>query len=187
MEQMDSLANHFLIAMPALHDPNFHHSVTYICEHNEQGAMGIVVNRPMEIHLEEVLEHMGMAADSPGVGEQQVYFGGPVQHERGFVLHRPLGAWDSMMPITGDIALTASRDVLEAIAHGKGPMDAVIALGYAGWAAGQLEHEIADNAWLSGPASEAILFDVPSEQRWKAAAALLGVDLDSLSDDVGHA
>lgn len=187
MAAMTSLTNSFLIAMPGLTDPNFHHSVSYICEHNEHGAMGLVLNHPLDLDLGEVLGHLGMRSENPIVAGQQVYFGGPVQQERGFVLHRPVGEWNSMLAITDDIAVSTSRDILEAIAEGCGPKDVFIALGYAGWAAGQLEEEIAANAWLSGPASNEIIFSVPSEQRWRAAAALLGVDLDHLSDDVGHA
>lgn len=187
MAAMTSLTNSFLIAMPSLADPNFHHSVAYICEHNEHGAMGLVLNHPLDLDLGEVLNHLGMAADDPIVAGQQVYFGGPVQQERGFVLHRPPGDWNSMLTVTAEIAVSTSRDILQSIADGHGPKDAFIALGYAGWAAGQLEEEIAANAWLSGPASHDIIFSVPSEQRWRAAAALLGVNFDHLSDDVGHA
>ncbi len=181
------LVNHFLIAMPGLADPNFSHAVAYICEHTKEGAMGIVINRPSELTLGEVLEHIGIDP-SPRVDlSASIYEGGPVQPEHGFVVHAPVGAWDSSLKVTDDIAVTTSRDVLSAIAHGEGPKRHLFALGYAGWGAGQLEDEIANNAWLSGPADPAILFETGPEQRWTAAAALLGVDVNLLSSQIGHA
>ena len=187
MTGSDYLNNHFLIAMPSLEDPNFYHSVTYICEHNEEGAMGIVINRPLDINLGEVLNHMDIerkkGVDTSGL----IYLGGPVQPERGFVLHEPLGKWDSMLAVTSDIGVTTSRDILMAMNDGDGPTRALVALGYAGWGAGQLEQEMVDNAWLSVPADSAVIFDTPIEQRWQAAAAPLGIDLNTLSDDIGHA
>lgn len=182
-----SLTNHFLIAMPQLEDPNFFHTVTYICEHNQQGAMGIVINRPLDLTVGEVLAHMEIEFPDPPAARQTVYMGGPVQQERGFVLHRPPTRWDATLPITDEIAITTSRDILVALGRGEGPDRALVALGYAGWGAGQLEQEIAENAWLSGPADPGILFETASEQRWEAAAALLGVDLNLLSGDAGHA
>ncbi len=186
-ESATTFTNQFLIAMPALADPNFFHSVTYICEHNEDGAMGIVINRPLELKLGDVLNHMEIPVEDPRVATAQVFLGGPVQPERGFVLHRPPGAWDSMLQITPNLAITTSRDILNAIAQGDGPGDTLIALGYAGWGPGQLENEMAQNAWLSGPVDEAILFEASAATRWEAAAALMGVDLNLLSSDVGHA
>ncbi len=182
-----SLRNHFLIAMPTLADPNFSHTVTYICEHNEEGALGIVINRPMDLTLGEVLDHMEIQPSEHVDVTTPVYVGGPVQSERGFVLHTPAGAWNSSLSVTDDIALTTSRDVITAVAHGEGPRKYLLALGYAGWGAGQLEHEISQNAWLSGPADNRILFELPVEERWEAAAALLGVDLNLLSSEAGHA
>ncbi|MEJ2344165.1 MAG: YqgE/AlgH family protein [Gammaproteobacteria bacterium] len=181
------LTNHFLIAMPRLADPNFFRTVTYICEHNNQGALGIVINRPLELTLGEILDHMDLHADAAAVADQRVYMGGPVQQERGFVLHRPATDWGSTLQVTERIGLTTSRDILVSIARGEGPERALIALGYAGWGAGQLERELAENAWLSGPADEDILFDSPDDERWQQAAALLGVDLNLLSGDAGHA
>lgn len=181
------LNNHFLIAMPQLDDPNFYHSVTYICEHNEEGAMGIVINRPLDVELGDVLSHMDIKTLNEDKVHDPIYLGGPVQPERGFVLHEPLGQWDSMLPVTESMGVTTSRDILMAINEGNGPQRALVALGYAGWGAGQLEQEIADNAWLSVPADSAIIFDIPIEQRWQAAADKLGIDLNTLSDDVGHA
>lgn len=181
------LTNQFLIAMPGLEDPNFFHSVTYICEHNEEGAMGLVINRPMNMQLGEILEHIDIHDASVDARHIPVHLGGPVQQERGFVLHSPLGEWEATMQVTDRIGVTSSLDILQAIAHDEGPEKILVTLGYAGWGAGQLEQELADNAWLSGPADPDILFNKPDEERWKAAAASLGVDLDLLSGDAGHA
>ncbi len=181
------LTNQFLIAMPNLADPNFHHTVTYICAHNEDGAMGIVINRPMELALGDILAQMNLTARSPDTENMIIYQGGPVQTDRGFVLHLPDTSWHSSINVSDEIGVTTSRDILEAIAEGRGPADAFIALGYAGWAAGQLEQEIKENAWLSGPAGSDIIFNTPVEKRWEGAARLLGVDVDRLSSDVGHA
>lgn len=186
MADAEFLTNHFLIAMPGLADPNFFHTVTYICEHDADGAMGIVINRPLELRLGNILSHMDIQA-TPEMVELPVFQGGPVQTERGFVLHEPLGAWDATLQVSDQIGVTASQDVLVSIAAGHGPKRVLIALGYAGWGAGQLEREMAENAWLSGPATPEVLFDTPVEQRWAAAAALLGVDLNLLSGDAGHA
>lgn len=181
------LTNHFLIAMPSLQDPNFARTVTYICEHNDDGAMGIVINRPLDLHLGDVLSHMDIKAKGQQIAKLPVVLGGPVQRERGFVLHQPSTDWDATLHVTDEIGVTTSRDILTAIAHGEGPQQILVALGYAGWAPGQLEQEMVDNAWLSGPADLEILFDLPYQARWEAAAALLGIDLLTLSDEVGHA
>ena len=182
-----SLSNHFLIAMPTLDDPNFHHTTTYICEHNEDGALGVVINRPLEMQLGDILSYMDIHPASDGIAAQKVYMGGPVQSDRGFVLHEPSGDWEATLQVTETIGITSSRDILAAIAEGKGPDHAIVTLGYAGWGAGQLEEELAANTWLSGPASSTIVFETPSEERWMAAAALLGIDLNLLSGDAGHA
>ena len=182
-----SLANQFLIAMPALDDPNFFRSVTYICEHDEQGAMGIVINRPIDMVFGEILQQLQVETRDEELSRQPVYIGGPVLPERGFVLHRPHGSWESTLPITASVAVTTSLDILNAIAHGYGPKDVLFALGYAGWSSGQLEAEVADNAWLTVPADEHVLFELPAEARWRAAAELLGVDPSLLSHDSGHA
>jgi len=186
MSETPSLRNHFLIAMPALADPNFSHTVTYLCEHNEDGAMGIVINRPLPVTLAEVLRQMEIEPSKTLNTEVPVNEGGPVQPEHGFVIHSPVGAWEASLPISDELALTTSRDILAAIGHNEGPAHYLIALGYAGWGAGQLEEEMAQNAWLSGPADQRILFELPLEERWEAAAKLLGVDLNLLSSDVGH-
>lgn len=182
-----NLTNQFLIAMPSLADPNFYHTVTYVCAHNDEGAMGIIINRPMEMSLGDILSQMEIEVTSDEAKTIPIFDGGPVQRERGFVIHRSGGDWDAMLPVSDDITVTTSRDILAAVAKGEGPGQALIALGYAGWGAGQLEREMADNAWLNGPADQGILFDLPHEQRWEAAAALLGVDFDRLSDQTGHA
>ena len=185
--QAFNLTNHFLIAMPQLADPNFVRSVTYICVHNDEGAMGIVVNRPLDMALGEVLSQMALSPGTPEIAAQPVYLGGPVHTDRGFVLHRPASAWGLSLNVTQDVALSTSRDILEAMARGAGPSETLVALGYAGWGAGQLEAEMAQNAWLSGPADLDIVFKLPAESRWQSAASRLGVDLGMLSSDVGHA
>jgi putative transcriptional regulator len=181
------LTNQFLIAMPGLEDPNFFRSVTYICEHNDEGALGLVINRPLDMNLGEIFQHINIDHAAPEAVRIPVHLGGPVQQDRGFVLHEPLGDWEATLKVTDRIGITSSMDILDAIARNKGPKRRLIALGYAGWGAGQLEQEIAGNAWLSGPADPRILFDTPDEDRWKAAAALLGIDLDLFTGDAGHA
>jgi len=173
--------------MPSLQDPNFHRTVTYLCAHNDEGAMGIVINRPLELNLGEVLDHMSIEVENDDVNEMAVLQGGPVQRDRGFVIHEPAGHWDAVLSVTDDIAIATSRDILTAVAHGDGPERAVVALGYAGWGAGQLEREVQQNAWLSGPADSSIIFDLPYDKRYESAARLLGVDLDRLSGEAGHA
>ncbi len=182
-----NLTNHFLIAMPGLKDSNFFHTVTYICEHNEDGAMGIVLNRPTDLHLNDIVQQLDIPPGEGAAGEQVIFMGGPVQTDRGFVLHTPGEGWDATMAITPEISITTSRDILRAIAAGEGPEKSLIALGYAGWGPGQLEQELSANAWLSGPADPEIIFDLAPERRWEAAARLLGVDLNLLSGEAGHA
>lgn len=181
------LINHFLIAMPNLDDPDFYHSVTYVCAHGEDGAMGITINQPTDLSLREVLEHMDIKVEDSSVNEVIVYRGGPVEGERGFILHRPLGNWEGTLAVTDEIGVTTSKDILEAIAKGEGPDQYLVALGYAGWGDGQLEDEIADNAWLSGPVDNEIMFSTPNKAKWESAANLIGVDLKRMSSDVGHA
>lgn len=182
-----NLTDHFLIAMPTLDDPYFWKTVTYVCAYSSEGAMGIVINRPLELKLGDILSHMEIDVSHAAARHLPVYQGGPVQPERGFVIHRPHGEWDAMLKVTPEIGITTSRDILVAIANGKGPDNVLIALGYAGWSAGQLEHEIAANAWLSTPADTAIIFDTPASKRWRAAAARLGIDINLLSTQAGHA
>ncbi len=187
MAETQSLTNHFLIAMPGMQDANFSRTVTYVCEHSADGAMGIIINRPMSLRLSDMLEQLEIPLLPKQAGVLPVYIGGPVQTDRGFVLHSGEHRWDSTLAISPEVSVTTSKDILEAIAQGQGPEHSLIALGYAGWAAGQLEEEISANAWLSGPASQDILFQLPAEQRWQAAASLLGVDLNLLSGEAGHA
>ncbi|MES9939796.1 MAG: YqgE/AlgH family protein [Candidatus Thiodiazotropha sp. 6PLUC2] len=187
MSPNTNLTNHFLIAMPQLEDPNFFHTVTYICEHSNDGAMGIVINRPMELHLADIFEQLKIPISTEKIAEQPVYTGGPVQSDRGFVLHDSDSDWASTLKVTTDISVTTSLDILEAIAAGKGPERNLVALGYASWGAGQLENEIAQNVWLSGPAETNIIFKRACKERWQAAADLLGIDLNLLSGDAGHA
>ena len=181
------LTNHFIIAMPSLDDINFSRSVTYICEHNNDGALGVTINRPSDIHLFEIYEQLNLKDYEQKASQQTVFMGGPVQQERGFLLHRPNGNWDSSLKVTDNIAITTSKDILQAMAKNEGPDDVLVTLGYAGWSAGQLEQELADNTWLSCPASEEIIFETPAEKCWDAAAKLLGVDLNLLSNSSGHA
>jgi len=173
--------------MPGMADPNFARGVTLLCQHNDEGALGITVNRPSDFTLAEVLNQIGIESVDSALSEIPVYEGGPVHRERGFVLHSGGAVWDSSMTVGPDIAVTTSRDVLEAIAAGCGPMRYLMALGYAGWGAGQLENEMRDNAWLSVMASAEIVFDLPSEQRWERAVASLGITAESLQPAGGHA
>jgi putative transcriptional regulator len=188
MSKQDFLTGHFLIAMPTLGDPNFHHSVTLICEHTDAGALGIVVNRPMEdLHLGDVLEQLELKNVPDAVGGRPLYSGGPVERERGFVIHRPASDWEATLKLDGDIGITSSRDILAAMAAGEGPAESLVALGYAGWGAGQLEREMSENAWLSSRADARILFEVAAEHRWREAARAMGVDISRLSGESGRA
>ena len=181
------LTDHFLIAMPDLQDLNFRRTVTYICEHNDEGAMGIVINNPINLSVREIFEQLDIESANTSFGNQEIYLGGPVSEDRGFILHKKGGNWTSTLKINDEISITTSRDILEAMARGEGPEETLVALGYAGWAPGQLEGELAQNAWLSGPADTDIIFKLPAEKRWHAAAQLLGVDLSLLSTEAGHA
>ncbi len=187
MTETDYLSNQFLIAMPGMTDPNFHKTVTFICEHSVDGALGIIINRPMDLQLSEIFGQLSLESNDPQPANQPVFRGGPVQQERGFVLHKPGGEWESTLAISEGIQVTTSRDILCAMAEGKGPEPVLVALGYAGWDAGQLEREMVENSWLSTPADSAIIFETPCEQRLEAAAALMGVDINSLGSYSGHA
>lgn len=182
-----SLTDQLLIAMPAMLDPNFAHTVTYICEHGADGALGIVINRPLELRLAEVLAQLGLTPSSAAVGAQIVYLGGPVLPERGFVLHDSTSKWDSTLRVNERLSVTTSRDVLVALAEGRGPPRTLVALGYAGWGAGQLESELADNAWLSVPADPRLIFETPVEQRWDESARAIGFDPAQLASISGRA
>ena len=181
------LSNQLLVALPALHDPHFARSVALVCQHDADGAMGVVVNRASEYTLGEVLQQMGIESDSESLQSQIVLAGGPVHPERGFVLHDGNREWDSTLSVGDGLYLTTSRDVLEALARGDGPTQAVVALGCAGWGAGQLEQELVEDSWLMVPAGLDVVFEVPLEQRWQAAAGSSGVDLVNCAGHSGHA
>jgi len=182
-----SLQHHFLIAMPALADSFFYRSVVYICEHDEQGAMGIIINRPTHVMLTELLTHLEVDNHEKQPLTMPVLFGGPVQKGQGMVIHNSHSPWKTSLQLSDDLFLTTSTDILATIGSQRGPKKSLITLGYSGWGAGQLEQEIAENSWLTVSANNTILFDTPAEKRWHAAAELLGVDINLISDTVGHA
>ena len=184
--QTINLTSHFLIAMPAMSDPNFSRTLTFVCEHNERGALGIVVNRPIDVTLAALFRQVEIDLPASPLGEQPVFFGGPVQFDHGFVLHRPVGEWKSTLPV-GEVGLTTSRDILEAMAQGQGPRQQLVALGYAGWAPGQLEDEILRNGWLTVRADADLIFELPPDARYEAAMSALGVNAANLSEEAGHA
>jgi putative transcriptional regulator len=187
MQSTPSLADHFLVAMPALDDPHFHRSVTLVCQHDAGGAMGIVINRLADYTVGELLEQLQMGTDDPGLAGRAIVAGGPVHPDRGFVLHGDDSDWNSTLHVAPGLSVTTSRDILQALARGEGPRQVLVALGYAGWEPGQLEAELAQNSWLTVPVDQGIVFDLPLEQRWHAAARQLGVDLSTLTDYSGHA
>lgn len=186
MNDADYLRNHLLIAMPGMADGHFDHSVTLLCEHTADGAMGLVLNRPTDLKLDEMLSQMDLEIQG-NVVDGAVYWGGPVQNERGFVLHNDPRDWESTLQVSDDLFLTTSRDILDAVASGEGPEQLFVTLGYAGWGAGQLEEEILQNSWISAQASNPIIFSTRPEDRWHASLALLGVDPGFLSGQAGHA
>lgn len=181
------LANQLLVALPALDDPHFARSVALICQHDGDGAMGVVVNRGSEYTLGDVFEQMGIEGARDDLRGQIVLAGGPVHPERGFVLHDGDRSWDSSLSIADGLFVTTSRDVLEAMARGDGPARATVALGCAGWGAGQLEHELTEHSWLTVPADAQLLFETPLDDRWQAAAGRIGVDMTRIADHSGHA
>ncbi len=186
MNQDTYLTNQFIIAMPTLADPLFFHTVAYLCQHNEDGALGIVINRSTDMKLGEIFKQMDIIVTAPAAAETPVYAGGPVHQERGFVVHTSGGDWQASLAVSETISLTTSRDVLEAIAAGEGPKQYLVALGYAGWSAGQLEKEIKDNSWLNTPCGKQVLFDTPVNLRWSAAAEQIGIDINQLTAPAGH-
>lgn len=192
MESNDSartldLRHQFLIAMPAMADPNFAGSVVYICDHTDKGALGLVINRPTTLTLESLFDKVDLQLEIAPWKDEPVYFGGPVHTERGFVLHKPKGDYSSSLAVNEQIALTTSKDVLEQIASGDGPEKLLVTLGCSGWGPGQLEQEIAQNAWLTVEANPSIIFDTPAEERQAAALQLLGISATNLSGMSGHA
>jgi putative transcriptional regulator len=189
--QAIDLTNQFLIAMPGMGSDMFAGTVVYLCEHNERGALGLVINKPIDIRLKNLFEKVELSLDRPELAEVPVYFGGPVQTERGFVLHERLGGegghYNSTLAIPGGLEMTTSKDVLEALSVGGGPRKILVTLGYSGWGAGQLEDEIGRNSWLTVQAVPEIIFDTPVERRYERAMALLGIDAAMLSQQAGHA
>jgi putative transcriptional regulator len=190
-----NLADHFLIAMPAMADPVFGGTVVYLCEHNANGALGVIINKPTDMTVDVLLDRVdlkleimpGLSASSKPLEKSPVMYGGPVQSDRGFVLHAPYGDFSSTMPVTKEIALTTSKDILEAVAAGNAPERMLVTLGCSGWGAGQLEDEITRNGWLTVKADADIMFDMPLEKRFAAAIKLLGIDPMMLSGEAGHA
>ena len=186
-----NLTNQFLIAMPGMGDGTFAGTVVYLCEHTEKGALGLVINKPIDIKLKNLFEKVELTLDRDDLAEEPVYFGGPVQTERGFVLHERLdsdgGHYNSSLKIPGGLEMTTSKDVLEALSNGVGPRKVLVTLGYSGWGAGQLEEELSRNGWINVSAERAIIFDTPVEQRYDKALSLLGIDARMLSQEAGHA
>ena len=201
------LSHHFLIAMPGLEDPTFAKSVVYVCEHSERGAMGLIINKPGDLSLKHLFDKVELPLHRQDLLQSNVLHGGPVQTERGFVLHDPMLEKDSVdsensnteavatpnsiyastLSVPGGLAMTTSKDVLEALANGSGPRRVVVTLGYASWGEGQLESEIGENSWLTVPADPAVIFDTPIEQRYDKALSLLGLQAWMLSSEAGHA
>jgi putative transcriptional regulator len=185
-----NLANHFLIAMPSMNDPIFGGTVVYICEHNEKGVLGVVINKPTDMTMDVLFDRIDLKVAEglrASVEDEPIMFGGPVQDDRGFVLHSPGGRYSSSLSVTDDVAFTTSIDVLEAVANGTGPRRMLVSIGYAGWSPGQLEEEIARNGWLTVSADARVLFDLPIEERYNAAIKLLGIDPLMLASEAGHA
>ncbi|AOS96610.1 hypothetical protein AUP74_01148 [Microbulbifer aggregans] len=182
----NSLRGQFLLAMPGMEDSRFKHTIAFVCEHNPEGAMAIVVNVPSKVQWHEVFRQLSLD-DRSQRGEEPVLLGGPLSPEQGFVLHGTGMKFDSTVEVSEDISLTASKDILESLAGGRGPDDVLVALGYAGWEGGQLEQELLENAWLTLPAEPEILFATPTEKRWQAAAARHGIDLGGIGSQAGHA
>ncbi|AXA92559.1 YqgE/AlgH family protein [Massilia sp. YMA4] len=184
-----NLANHFLIAMPSMHDPVFGGTVVYVCEHNENGVLGVVINKPTDMTMETLFDRIDLevTAGREAMEKKPIMFGGPVQDDRGFVLHTPGARYSSSLTVTEEVAFTTSIDVLEAVARGAGPQRMLVSIGYAGWSPGQLEDEISRNGWLTVGADPGILFETPIEERYVAAMKLLGIDPLMLTSEAGHA
>jgi len=185
-----NLANHFLIAMPSIQDPIFGGTVVYVCEHNEKGVLGVVINKPTDMTMDVLFDRIDLKLAEglrASVTDEPIMFGGPVQDDRGFVLHSPGGRYSSSLNVTDEVAFTTSIDVLEAVASGAGPKRMLVSIGYAGWSPGQLEEEISRNGWLTVGADARVLFDLPIEERYTAAIKLLGIDPLMLTTEAGHA
>ncbi len=187
MSDSGYLTNQLLIAMPYMGDPNFAQAVVLVCDHNSQSALGLILNKPLPMCMGEIFEQLEIAFGKGPLPERQVLRGGPMQTDRGFVVHRACGEWDSTLKVSDVLHVTTSRDILAAMARDQGPEQAIVALGYAGWGGGQLEEEIRANAWLSAPVDLALIFELPFESRWLAAGRLLGVELSRVSPTGGNA
>lgn len=187
INDVSNLTNQFLIAMPGMADPHFSKTLTYICEHSEKGAIGLIVNKPIDLTMANLFDQVDIALTDARLRNSNVHFGGPVLMDRGFVLHQPLGDWGSTLKIDDDTGLTTSKDILQSMANGDGPSRVLVTLGYAGWGPGQLEDEILRNGWLTVPARISILFDLPFDARLTAAMGMLGLNYANLSNAAGHA
>ena len=185
--EVSDLSGKLIVATPSLGDPTFYHTVAYICSHNEHGAIGLVINRPTDMNLTDIFRQMDIEPKHSEGGHDPVFVGGPVQQERGFVLHSPSTQWKSSIQINDQICVTTSRDIIHAIAHGNGPDEVLVTLGYAGWTTGQLEDEVCENAWLCAPCNPQLLFSTPPEDRWAASMEMLGFDAGKLSIQCGNA
>jgi putative transcriptional regulator len=187
MSESGYLTNQLLIAMPYMGDPNFAQTVVLVCDHNSSSALGLILNKPLQMRMGEIFGQLEIELGQGPLSERQVLRGGPMQTDRGFVVHRAFGEWDSTLKVSDALHVTTSRDILAAMARGQGPDEAIVALGYAGWDSGQLEQEIRANAWLSAPVDLGLIFELPFESRWLAAGRLLGVELSRVSPTGGNA
>ncbi len=182
-----TLANHLLIAMPSLHDPIFAKSVIYVCEHHTQGTVGLIINRPMQFPLGLVFDQLQIEPLRVENNRLPLLFGGPLQPERGFVIHRPFGGWRSSLALQEGVTITTSNDIIRAIATDCGPKDALVTLGYVGWEGNQLDQEVINDVWLVCPYTSELLYDIPFEQRWEYAGLTIGVKMEQLTSNSGHA
>lgn len=187
MGYITSLSNHLLIAMPSLQDPNFERSVVYVCEHHNQGTVGLIINRPMQFPLSIVFEQLDIQPIHLEQNKRPLLFGGPIQPERGFVIHKQIGDWRSSLFLQEEVTVTTSNDIIRAIAQDSGPKDVLVTLGYSCWTEKQLEKEVMDNVWLVCPYKSELLYEVPFNQRWEYAGSILGIKMNQLVSDAGHA
>ncbi|HRD70490.1 MAG TPA: YqgE/AlgH family protein [Legionella sp.] len=187
MAIINTLANHLLIAMPSLNDPNFERTVIYICEHHDQGSVGLIINRPMQFPMSIVFEQLKIEPLRKEHNAMPLLFGGPIQPERGFVIHKQTGGWRSSLFLQDEVTVTTSNDIIRAIAVDSGPKDVLVTLGYSGWTDHQLEQEVMDNVWLVCPYKSEIMYDVPFEDRWEYAGTTLGIKMSQLTSSAGHA
>ena len=182
-----SLSNHFLIAMPSIDEPNLSRSVIYVCEHHDQGTVGLIINHPMPFSMGLVFNQLQIEPINVSKNTLPLLFGGPIQPERGFVLHRPFGDWKSSLALRDGVTVTTSNDIIRAIAIDKGPPDALVTLGYVGWGANQLDQEVVNDGWLVCPYNAELLYDVPFDERWEYAGSTIGVKMNRLTSSSGHA